>query len=72
MTEEIYTRLMPLPAKIGAFTVRRDDVYTIIINSNLSDEARRREYKHETEHIRNGDFDKRISVDLIEMFAHLT
>lgn len=70
MTEEIYTRLIPLPMTIGAFTVLKDGVFTIIVNSNLSPEAQLREHNREMEHIRRGDFEKKCSADLIEIYAH--
>lgn len=70
MSEEIYVRLMPLPMSVGAFTVLKDGVFTIIVNSNLSPEAQLREHNREMDHIRRGDFDKRCSADLIEIYAH--
>ena len=70
MTDTIYTRLMDLPMTVGAFTVLKDGIYTVIVNANLSEEARMREYNKEVFHIENGDFQKRCSADLIEIYAH--
>lgn len=67
MTEAIYTYLLPLPMRIKGYTVLMDDVYTIIINSNLCPDARMRAYRHEIRHIRNEDFYKRKTADSIEL-----
>lgn len=70
MTDEINVMLMYLPMTVGAFTVFKDGIYTVIVNANLSEEARMREYKKEEYHIKKGDFQRRCSADLIEIFAH--
>ena len=70
MTDEINTILLPLPMTIGAFTVLKDGIYTVIVNSNLSEEARMREHGKEIYHIMNGDFQRHCSADLIEIYAH--
>lgn len=70
MSEVIYTREISMPMSIRAFTVYKDDVYTIIINANLSDEMKLEERRHEMEHIQNGDFEQRCGADLIEIYAH--
>lgn len=70
MTEEIRTQIMPLPGSIRAFTVAKDDYYTIFIRDDLSAEDRRRAYEHELKHIKCGDFDHDHDLDKIEMSAH--
>lgn len=72
MTEEIRTQIMPLPGSIRAFTVVKDDYYTIFIRDDLSAEDQRKAYKHELDHIKRGDFDKDIGADpdTIEREAH--
>lgn len=61
---------MPLPGKFRAFTVKKDDYYTIVMRDDLSAASRVKAYAHELEHIKNGDYDSRKSADLIEVFAH--
>ena len=55
---------------IKGYTVLKDGFYTIVINANLCEATRRKTYKHEYEHIINGDFEKRASADLIEVITH--
>ena len=64
----IYTA--ELPGKIRAFTVRKDDDYSIVINAILSREQQLKECRHELAHIANGDYDSLSPVDLIELRAH--
>ena len=54
---------------IRGYAVRKDDYYTIIINSNLCPEARMRVYEHELEHIEGDDFSSSRPADLIEALA---
>ena len=70
MTEEIRTIVHPLPPEIKAYTARVNGYYTIIINDNLSDQARLRAYNHERNHINNGDFSSQEKADFIEMKGH--
>lgn len=70
MDESVNTYVTQLPPRIKAFTVRKNDCYTIFINDNLSWETKQKAYKHEIEHIKNGDFDKSCSVNEIECEAH--
>lgn len=63
----INTFLRPLPGSIKAFVTKHDDVYTIVINENLSEEARIRAYWHEIRHIKNGDLDDACCLDQIEL-----
>lgn len=59
-----------LPCTIKAYTIRKDDYYTIVLNSNLSHEQNKISYIHELEHIENGDFDNILPVGMIEINAH--
>ena len=70
MTENITVRLMDLPMGVGGFTCLKDDWYTIIINANMSERLRKEKYEAEMKHIRDGDFQKRCSADLIEVYSH--
>jgi hypothetical protein len=47
-----------------------DGTFTIFINDYLSPERRLKAYNHALLHIKNGDFDKRKDVDIIECEAH--
>ena len=68
---DIRTLLTPLPATIGGFTIfDSDGYYTIVLNSILSHEKNKQTYLHEYYHIMKGDFERRCSADMIEMFSH--
>ena len=56
MNEVIFTYLCPLPGKVKGYTVLMDGFYTIVVNSNLSPEARMRAYRHEVKHLGKDDF----------------
>ena len=68
--EEITVVLAKMPGRIRAYVVLKDDHYTVVINESLCPMARMRAYRHEVNHIMNGDFEKTTSVDLIEIRAH--
>ena len=59
-----------MPPKIKAFTVCADDKYIIVLNSTLSYEQNRISFYHEIDHIKNGDFDKEIDADFLELCSH--
>ena len=61
---------MQLPGSVRAFTVRKDDYYTIIMRDDLSMSDRLKAYRHEVDHIRNGDYDSHAGAELIEVYAH--
>ena len=67
---EIYCYLADLPAKIREMVAVCPDGYTVYINSNLSEDARRRAYDHALKHINNNDWSKE-NADLIELTAHM-
>ena len=63
--------LLDLPGTISAYTVANTDLsYTIVINAKLNKERQQEAYKHEMNHIINGDYEKKCNVDLIEFYAH--
>ena len=69
--EDIFVKLIALPHSIRSYVVlNKDQSYTIVLNSKLSHEQNMISYWHEIEHIKNGDYDKKCSVDMIELFAH--
>lgn len=69
--EDIFVKLIELPYTIRSYVVlNKDQSYTIVLNSKLSHEQNMISYWHEIEHIKNGDYDKKCSVDMIELFAH--
>ena len=70
LEEEIRTVIAKMPATIRAYVVLKDGHYTVIINDQLSPVAKMRAYRHEVNHIMNGDFERSCSVDLIEIRAH--
>lgn len=68
--DNIRTILCDLPNSIRGFTVATPDgFFTICLNQNLSHAQNMKSYQHELKHIMNGDFDKKCSVDLIEVMA---
>lgn len=68
--EEIKTVVAKMPSCIRSYVVLKDDHYTVVLNDALCPVARMRAYRHEVNHIMNGDFEKTTSVDLIEIRAH--
>ena len=71
MEDGIFTYYADMPAAIRSFVVSNSDMsFTIVINSRIGSEQQLLAYKHEIEHIKNGDYDKHCSVDSIELSAH--
>ena len=69
--DNVRTVYCDLPNTVGGFTVATpDDFFTIVLNQNLSYDRNVQTYKHELEHIKNCDFDKTCSADIIEISAH--
>ena len=68
---EIHSVLATLPYSIKAYVVENADMsFTIVLNDALSHEQNRESYLHEYAHIVNGDYDKKCTVDIIEIAAH--
>lgn len=71
MIQNINTVLVNMPGTISAYTISNADMsYTIVLNARLNCERQLKAYQHEMNHIKNGDYDKVCSVDLIEQDAH--
>lgn len=71
MEEGIFTYYVDMPTTIRSFVVYNNDMsFTIMINAKIGRDQQLKAYRHELEHIRNGDYDKKCSVDLIELTAH--
>ena len=71
MENEIFTYYANMPTTIHSFVISNNDMsFTIMINARISSEQQLRAYKHELNHIKNGDYDKSCSADLIELYAH--
>lgn len=69
--DNVFVRYMDFPATIRSFVVANKDLtYTIVLNSKLSHEQNLISYQHELDHILRGDYEKKCSVDLIEINAH--
>lgn len=68
--ENVRFVLADLPISVKAYTIRKDDFYTIVINARLSHDQQKESCQHELNHIKNGDFSKQCNVGIIEMFAH--
>ena len=68
--ENIYVRLIDLPATIKAYVVANaDQSYTIVLNSTLNHEQNMKSYAHEMKHILGDDFTKE-DINKIELQAH--
>ena len=60
---DLVVRIVNLPTTISGFVSKSPDgMYNIYLNANHSCEMRHETYRHELEHILNGDFesDKRV------------
>ena len=69
--DDIFVNYIELPATVHSFvTMNCDSTYTIVLNSRLSHEQNLISYLHELSHIRNGDYDKTCSADIIELVSH--
>ena len=70
ISSNIRVVLASMPARIRAYTVLMDGYYTIVLNDDLSPQAKPRACQHELMHIENGDFERSVSADLLEVRAH--
>ena len=60
-----------MPTTIGGYTIRTPDgFYTIVLNAKCSYTKNVETYRHEINHIRNGEFESELSADIIEFYAH--
>ena len=62
--------LLDLPCSIRAFTIKKDDIYTIVLNARMSRESNQSSLKHELEHIEQGHLDYEVDVQLVEYALH--
>ncbi len=63
----IFVREIKMPLTIRAFTIPdANGDFNIYINEDLSDAAKRKSLEHEETHIKRNDFQKDISVKIIE------
>ena len=70
---EDYIRVIyvDMPITIKAYTIPDGfGYYNVYLNSRHSYEQNEISFHHELFHIKNGDYDKQISIGLIEIFAH--
>lgn len=69
--DNVFVKMCDLPGTVHSFVIAHpDQTYTIVLNSRLSHEQHLLSYQHELDHINNGDYDKKCSVDLIELYSH--
>jgi len=67
----ITTVLIDMPVTVKSFVRENpDDSATIVLNARLSAEDRLEHYKHELDHIKNGDIGSEEAAGLIETRAH--
>lgn len=72
MDDNIRVILVDMPIGYRAFTLPKNGFYTVYINSRYCREQNEISLKHEIRHIKNGDYDKKSSVDLLEFYAHIS
>lgn len=73
MGENINVRYISLPSRVHGVSVRNDDdSYTVFLDPADSADRQQTAYRHEIEHILNGDFDDIDTkfADSIEVEAH--
>ena len=69
--ENVFVKLIELPTTVRSFVVvNKDQTYTILLNCKLSHEQNLISYEHELNHIKNGDYEKQCSANMIELIAH--
>lgn len=66
MSDEIYIYMQPLPRGLKSFATPCSDGYTVYIDPRLDRESQLQAYRHELDHIRKGDFEKK-DVQEIEL-----
>ena len=68
---EVFTKKISLPTTIGAYTILdRNGDFTVFVNARMGYEKQVEAYSHELKHIKNGDFFKVETADVIEMRTH--
>jgi len=69
--DDIRVIYVNMPIGYRAFTMPKDGFYTVYLNSRYCEEQNRLSFNHELKHIRNGDYDKKCSVDILEIYTHV-
>lgn len=59
-----------MPTTIKAYTILKDDFYTIVINAKISFDMQKEAYNHEMHHIERNDFESNVPTGIIEIFTH--
>jgi len=68
---DINVFLVDLPPSVKGYTVANaDGSFSIFINARCASNIQEQTYRHEREHVENGDFDRDLPVDIIELKAH--
>lgn len=63
--------LIDLPTTVRGYVLRTFDGFcTIVLNSRLNIWQNKKSFKHEIDHILNGDFDSALTADEIEARRH--
>ena len=62
-------RLMDLPPRVKGLVKKKDDFYTIVLNSRLTWEQNRISFKHELNHLEGNDYEEE-DVGVTETKAH--
>lgn len=70
LMDNIRVLYVDMPIGYRAFTMPKDDFYTIYLNSRYSREQNISSLEHELRHIKNGDYEKECSVNILETNAH--
>lgn len=69
--DDVFVHIISMDPLVKEQVVANSDgTFSIFINDYLSPERKAQAYNHALSHIRNGDFDKRVDVDIIEHEAH--
>lgn len=69
--DDIFVYIISMDTLIKEQVVANSDgTFSVFINDYLSPELRLKAYNHAVSHIKNGDFDKNIDVDIIERDTH--
>ena len=69
--DDVFVSMIDLPSTVDAYVVSNDDAtYTVVLNSRLNHERNLEAYLHELIHLKNNDFEKDRSADLIELETH--
>ena len=71
MMNNIYHYIVPLPEGINEAVLEGIDGYTVYTSDRLDENGTLEAYLHALRHIKNGDFESKISVNSKEIIAHM-